>query len=228
MSYSGKVATNTIIQAGGRIISTAISFFIVGLLARKLGVYGYGEYTIVFSYLGLYAVIADFGFFYMLVRKLSAEEGDAKEISSHIISMRTVLAGLVYIASLFIVQLFPYSSEVKTAIGIGTISFLFVSIQNTIFGIFQVNYAMHWAVVGDIISRLVTLIFIYIVTQTKTDLSLIIGGYALGNGIGTLWLIFKARQYVPFVFKVDFKVWRKILGESVMFGLAIIFSYLYF
>jgi O-antigen/teichoic acid export membrane protein len=228
MSYSKKIAFNTIIQLIGRVTSTGISIVIIALLTRRLGVTGYGEYSIVFAYLGLYAVLADFGFFYMLVRKLSANEGDAIETSSNLITMRTVAAIVIYLIACLIIQFFPYTHSVKEAVLIGSIAFLATSLQNTIFGIFQVHYQMHWAVVTDNVGRIITLAFIYYFISTHFNLDLIILAYVFGNVSATLLLIYLARRLVKFRLAFNWDLWKSIFRESIYFAIAIVFSYLYF
>lgn len=228
MSNSRKVASNTLVQLFGRIISTGVSILIVALLTRKLGVAGYGEYSIVFAYLGLYAVLADFGYFYLLVRKLSAKEGDPTEIASNLITMRTFTAILIYALSFGIIQFFPYSHEIKQAALIATIAFLAGSIQNTIFGIFQVYYQMYWAVITDNISRLLTLGFLYYFVLTNFNLNNIIWAYVIGNVTGTILLIILARRLVKFTLAFNFSLWKGIFKESLYFAIAIVTSYLYF
>lgn len=227
-NYSRKVASNTIVQLVGRGISTFLSFYIVAILARRLGVEGFGSYSIVFAYLGLFSVIADFGFFYLLVRKLSTGDNNSTEIASNLIAMRTIAALVIFALSIGIVQFFPYPTLVKHAIELATIFFVMISVQNTLFGIFQAHYQMRWAVLGDISSRVVTLIVLYSLPNATTHLMLIITAYLIGNAIATLILICRARRLVPFTFGLNFKMWQEIIKESIPFGLAIIFSYLYF
>lgn len=228
MSYAKKVASNTIIQLIGRVLSTGTSIFIIAILTRRLGVTGYGEYSIVFAYLGLYAVLADFGFFYLLVRKLSAKEGDPTTVASNLITMRTTAAIAIYGVSCLIVMFFPYSASVKDAVFIGTIAFLATSIQNTVFGVFQAYYQMHWAVFSDVLSRLITLGFLYYFTSKGFNLDKVILAYVFGNSFGTIFLIWQARRLVPFKLGFDFKLWKVIFRESIYFAIAIVFSYLYF
>lgn len=228
MTYAKKVANNTIIQLVGRGISTFLSFYIVAMLARRLGVEGFGSYSIVFAYLGLFAVLADFGFFYLLVRKLSAHEGDGVEIASNLIAMRTVAAIVIFGLSIGIVQFFPYPHAVKQAIAFATLFFTLISLQNTLFGVFQAHYQMHWAVVGDVSSRVVTIIVLYLFLGSSNNLLLIMGAYLAGSTVATVILVLRARRLIPFTFGTNFKLWLSILKESIPFGLAIVFSYMYF
>ncbi len=228
MSYSRKVASNTIVQILGRVLSTGVAVFIVGILTHKLGVSGYGEYSIVFAYLGLYSVLADFGLFYLLIRKLSAKEGDPNEVTSNLITMRVVAALVIYGISAIIILFLPYTNSVKQAALIATIAFFAASIQNTIFGIFQSYYQMQWVVVTDIIGKVIVLALIYYFSLTHLSLYLAMLAYVIGNVTATIFVTWRARKIIPFQFGFKFDLWRSIFKESIYFSIAIVFTYLYF
>lgn len=227
-NYSNKVAVNTIYQIIGRVLITIIAFFTIGILTRYLGVTGFGEYSIVIAYLSLYAVIADFGFFYLIVRKLSAKEENEVEVASNLISIRTIAAIIIYGLSIIIVQFLPYSPDVKLAISFGTIAFLASSIANTVYGVLQVYFQMYWAVFADVLARSLILLFVFLITKSGGTLSQIIWAYVGANIVSLIVVIFRARTLVKFNFRVNLPAWFGIIKESLPFGVAIVFSFLYF
>ena len=50
MSLTSRVAYNTIIQIIGKVLTTLISLVLIVALARYLGVWGFGQYTIIFAF----------------------------------------------------------------------------------------------------------------------------------------------------------------------------------
>jgi len=63
-----KIGLNTLIQIAGKIATVIFSIFTVSLLTRYLGLEGYGEFTLVFAYLAIFGVIADFGLHLSMIK----------------------------------------------------------------------------------------------------------------------------------------------------------------
>lgn len=71
MSLVRAVALNTGVQLVGRVATTVLSLVLIGALTRYLGVEAFGEYTTIFAYVAFFGVLADFGFFWIMVRELA-------------------------------------------------------------------------------------------------------------------------------------------------------------
>jgi len=61
MTLAKKIALNTIVQAGSKIISTVLGLLTIALITRYLGPAGFGEYTTIITFISFFAVIADLG-----------------------------------------------------------------------------------------------------------------------------------------------------------------------
>ena len=59
MSYTRKIAHNTIIQMIGKGVSTVIGVVVIGMLTRYLGEGGFGQYTTIMAFLQLFGVLVD-------------------------------------------------------------------------------------------------------------------------------------------------------------------------
>ena len=58
MSLAAKVAKNTLIQIISKIISTILGIVALGIMTRALGQDGFGEYTTVFNFMSMFAIVA--------------------------------------------------------------------------------------------------------------------------------------------------------------------------
>ena len=63
MSIARKILENTFVQFGGKIITAALSIFVLKMISGYLGTSGYGDYTTVYQYLAFFGIAADFGIF---------------------------------------------------------------------------------------------------------------------------------------------------------------------
>ncbi len=71
MSFTRAVAANTIVQLIGKAITTGLALALIAALTRYLGVSTFGAYTTVFAYVAFLGVLADFGFFWIMVREIA-------------------------------------------------------------------------------------------------------------------------------------------------------------
>ena len=67
MSYTRKIAHNTIIQIIGKGISTVIGVIVIAMLTRYLGQSGFGQYTTIMAFLQFFGVLVDMGLYLSLI-----------------------------------------------------------------------------------------------------------------------------------------------------------------
>jgi O-antigen/teichoic acid export membrane protein len=76
-----KIASNTISQILSKVFTAIISIFLIKALTTYLSVDEYGLYNKIYSYLGIFAFLADLGLYTITVREIRA----GKEKTSKII-----------------------------------------------------------------------------------------------------------------------------------------------
>ena len=81
---------NTIVQILGKIGGVGISLITTGILTRKLGVTGYGNFVLIGSLFVLLDALADFGTTTIGVREVSKDED--KEVVGHVFNLRMIMA----------------------------------------------------------------------------------------------------------------------------------------
>lgn len=216
-----KVAFNTTFQVIGKALSTIISLFIIASLTRYLGVQVYGEYTTIFSFVAFVSIIADFGFFWILVRELSKKEKVDTYFFNNVLSLKIVFSIIVFTLASLIVFLIPqYNITIKMGIAIISFSWFWSSLNSTYVGLFQTKLEMYKAVISDLVGRLVILIVVLFLIKNNYNLSYILGANVLGNLINFLVSYFYGRKYIKYKFCFDFILWKKIFKQS--FPLAIL------
>jgi O-antigen/teichoic acid export membrane protein len=76
MTLVRKIAYNTVVSTGARLIGVALSLISIGLIARYLGNDGFGTYSLVFAFLYIFDSLADLGLYSLLVREISKSDVD--------------------------------------------------------------------------------------------------------------------------------------------------------
>jgi len=225
---SRKIAYNTILSAGARIVGLALSLITIGLVARYLGQVQFGYYATVLAFIYFFGVLADLGLYSVCLRDISVIGADEKKIISNAFTLR-FFAGLFFlcIASI-VVYLFPYSNQVKIGVSIGAIGFWALSNQQVLVGVFQKYLKMNKVVIGELSGRVIQLgLVVFFIWRDFGFLSIIIA--FVGGALVNFILVFLfVRGIISISFQFDFVFWKKLLKESLPLALAIIFTVIYF
>lgn len=228
MSLSRKIFYNTVIQSVGKAGSVALGLVTIGLLTRFLQETGFGQYSTILAFLGVFVVFADLGLYLIVTREISKNETDHCKIISNALGLRLFTAALVLIAGALIALIFPYDPIVKQAMFIGIGAFLFVSLNQVLIGIFQKHLVQYWVISSELVGRAINLFLVYLFIQRSLGLPYFILALLLGNGINFFLTFIFARRYEKFTIQFDFTYWKKILKSSWPLAFAVILNLLYF
>lgn len=228
MSLAVSVARNTLIQVVGKIIGTILGFTVVVMLTRYLGAAGYGQYTTVMAYLGFFSVIADLGLYLMVVREISKPGADESYVLGNMMGLRIVCAVIVLGAAALISFLMPYPAIVRTAICIGTLSFLMVAVNQLIVGVFQKHLAMSRVVIGELVGRVVLLGATIWLVAAGAGLLTIIWSVVAGSVVNALVTLWFAHRRVRLSVRFDFSYWRAIMAVTWPLSISVVLNLIYF
>lgn len=228
MSLTKKVAFNTTVQIIGKVITTLISLILIAALTRYLGVSGFGQYTTIFAYISFFGVLADFGFFWILVREISQPDSDINRATSNILTLRTIVGFVVFALGALIALFIPQYHDFRYGIAIIALASLFLTLNSTYIGIFQNKHRMDKAVITDIIGRALILGLTLILIKQNYNLNMILWAYAFGNMINFFASSYLGRIYVQFRPTIDIVYWRKLFVQAVPMATVLILGLLYF
>ena len=109
-----------------------------------------------------------------------------------------------------------------------SLAFLLQTLNMTFVSVFQNSFQMYKGVITDAIGKAIILGLIILTVNLKASFYILITAYVIGN----LFNIYLSYLYANALVKVhlafDFRVWKKILSESVPIGLMGVFGYFYF
>ena len=228
MGLTRKVAFNTAAQFVGKIATTLLSLILVAALTRYLGVSGFGQYTTIFAYMSLFAVLADFGFFWIFVREIAKPNIDLNKTASNILTMRFFAGLSVFFIGAVLSLIIPQYQEIRTGIFIAALANLFLTLNSTFIGIFQNKLRMDKAVYTDIIGRVVILVVSLLLIKSNMGLNTILWAYALGNLLNLIASALLGRKYFTFRPQFDFRYWAKIWWEILPMGIVLVLNLIYF
>src|SRR3989304_4027149 len=158
----------------GHIIEKLITFVIVVILARYLGVEGYGIYALALSFVGLFGHIFDGGLNLLLMREMSKENTDRPQLFGHILAGKIFLGFIILVAIILLAVALGYQQTVLLSIIIYGISMFFLSFSNTFRSIFIAMGRTEFEGVLLILNRLLLLGGIILFAILKIKISGII------------------------------------------------------
>ncbi|MBU2229270.1 flippase [Patescibacteria group bacterium] len=228
MSLTRKIAHNTIIQIVGKSVSTVIGLIVASMLFRYLGKEGYGNYTTVMVFLQFFGILVDMGLYIILTKKISEDGADEDSLVGNIFTIRLISAVVFLGIAPLIVMFFPYPTIVKTGVALLSLSFLFITLNQVLQGVFQKHLKMIKVTISEVLGRIVLLGGTFAAVYLNKGLLTILLVVVLGSFTNFIFTFFYSRKFVKIKLRFEFAVWKKIIWESYPIALAILFNLVYF
>ena len=212
-----------------QVLTRGIGFFYIIYLARFLGVFDFGLYTVALAYFSIISAIADFGFNRFLIREVAKDTSKAPELFWNIILLRFTLTSVLFaVFSAILFLLDPYKMRVSLIL-LATLAILPQVVAFTFDAIFVAIQKLQFSAAGLFISSLFTALA---------------GLYLVGNGFGPLGavsaliigqviyaavlIIFLYRHKKLVLSVIRLTVIKKIVIGSLPYGLLSVLGLLYF
>jgi len=156
------IAYNAVIQIIGRIFFLALSLVNVKLITNYLLPSGFGEYATVLTFTGFFTVLIDLGLFHVAIREISKARERAQEILSNVLTIRLLSAVLATLLVIFLGYALPQYRPIGTGILVGALAMFVYFLTNILDIVFHVNLKMQYIAVAELVSKISTLIAVYI------------------------------------------------------------------
>jgi len=223
-----RIGFNTFIQILGKGISIILGFISVGLLTRYLGQEGFGNFTLVFAYLSLFGILADFGLQLTMVRELAKKESLPKKIYGTYFWLKVFLVIISTLLAIICLLFFPYSRFLKIGIIVASMG-VAVGVLNT-YGavIFQANLRLDLVTAVDVLTKIITTIFIVLFVLLKSGFYSILVTILIGNLAGTILIIFLIKKLITFNLVFNLNLAKKLIIQSFPVGFISVLALFYF
>lgn len=226
MSYTKKVAFNTVAQFVGKAVGIAVALVTTAVLFRYLGVEGVGKYTTSFAFVAFVSVFADFGLGWTMLRELSIAK-DQSKVFKNIFAFRFLIALVFHLLAIAVIWFFNYPIDVKLAVGVLSVAWFFQTLNSTVVSVFIQNYRLDITVTTEIVGKILVLGAVYGVSQMNLGLPYIMGAYFAGNMVNLGVNLLYARRYVDVGFAYDKQYWKYAMKQAFPIGLTLVFGYVY-
>lgn len=227
MRLSTKVAYNTIVQIASKFLATLLGLAGIAIMTRYLGQTGFGQYTIIITFLSFFGILADFGLTLVTVQMISRPGIDQDKILSNLFSLRLLSAiiflGLAPLAVFF----FPYDPIIKMGVAVTALSFFFVALNQILVGVFQKNLRMDKVSIAEIAGRIILVAGIIIAVRFNYGLLGIMIATVISSALNFFLHYLFSTKFVKIKFSFDKDVWIEIIKKSWPLALTIAFNLVY-
>ena len=223
-----RLATNTIVQVVGNLLATTIGFFTFVAVTRGLGPEAYGDFTAAMVFLFIPVAIADVGLFVAVLREISAAPERTERAMRASLPLRALVSATVVALAAGIGVAMPFNSRTTTALLIGSVGSFLTLMTLALLPVLQARLKMHWAVLGNVAGRIVTLAATLGVLAAELGFSSIVWAHVAGLAVTFVVQVVAVGRIVPLRPVVDRAYWRSLLAGSLVIGLAIAISQIYF
>ncbi len=227
-----KIFTNFSSLIFSQAIFKIINLFVMILIARFLGVDGFGELSYCLSFVWVFLFLADFGLTDIFLRDVSHNRGFLHKYINNIVTLKVLLAIANILVIIVLAKLTSLSSGKFWIILILGISVISDSFMYFFRYIFRVNETMHYEGMLMILESIIKLGIIFSITKTNLNIHgpvFIAVGLLVASFINCLTSLFAFLHNVKVIsFSIDYGLWRRLLRASSPLILIYILGFLNF
>lgn len=227
MSLTKKIAHNTLVQVGGKTVSTILGLFAIALITRYLGLQGFGQYTTIITFLTFFAVTSDFGLTLVTVQMISGRELPEQRALNNLFSFRLFSSLAFLLLAPLTIIFFPYSSEIKLGVSLTFISFLFPALNQVLIGLFQKKLSMGRDAVAEALSRLILIIGIFLSKEQQLGLNGILFSTVISSLASFIFHYIFAFKFVSIRLEFNWSIWKIIMAKSWPLAITIVLNLIY-
>jgi len=223
-----RLATNTIVQAGGSGLASLIGLFTFVAVTRGLGPEAFGDFTTAMAFLFLPIVVADVGIAAAVLREISASPERTDHVMSAALPLRALIAAGAVGLALAVGMAIPFSGQTKTAILIGSLGSFLHLLTLSLLPAIQAQLKMQWAVAANLAGRLLTLGLTLAALGAGLGFKSIVSAHVAGLAVTFVLHLVVVARLVSLRPIVDTAYWRNLVRGALALGLAVSLAQIYF
>jgi O-antigen/teichoic acid export membrane protein len=219
-----RLISNTAVQVLPPATRVLTGIVLAAVLARYLGVQGYGEYGLAFAYVAIFAgVFNDWGLSFICLRDVSRNPADRARILWGGASLQAAIAAMTYGALLLSLLLVGYPAEVKVATAVIGVT-LFLAPIDLLAISFQADLRLAPVVWTTVAGSLASFLLLMTAVALHASLTGLVGATVLGLLLQYATLARLALGATPPALSQLTATWLPLLRESWPIGANTVFS----
>lgn len=228
MSTPRKIAFNVIIASISKVLNTGLALVGLMLITRYLGPDKFGLYITALAFSGLFNSLGDWGIYQTSTREISRPKANEKAIIGNIMALRITLSFFLSLFLPIVIYFLPYTFELKVALVLVLLGYIFYSLYQVLIGLFQKRLIMYKITLVELFGKLLQVAIVLLTIKLDLGFKFIVIGITLSLLFNSIIIYFLTRRFIKIKLNFDLKKWKKFLQESWPIGLSVIVTFIYF
>ena len=228
MSTPRKIAFNVIIASISKVLNTLVALAGLMMLTRYLGPDKFGLYITALAFSSLFSAIGDWGLYQTTTRNVSRPNAKEKSIIGNVMALRITISIFMAITLPFVIYFLPYTDELKLALLLILLSYIFYSFYQVLIGLFQKRLVMYKVTIAELIGKIIQIFIIFLGIHFNLGFKFIIAGITVSMFSNFIIVYLLSRKFIRFKLNFNISKWKNFLKESWPIGLSVIVTFIYF
>jgi O-antigen/teichoic acid export membrane protein len=223
-----KIAFNVIIASISKILNTGLALLGLMLITRYLGPDKFGLYITALAFSGLFNSLGDWGIYQTATREISRPKANEKIIIGNVMALRITLSVVLAFLLPVIIYFLPYTTELKIALFLILLSYIFYSFYQVLIGLFQKRLIMYKITLVELLGKLIQVGIVLLTIKLDLGFKFVVLGITGSMFINFILVYILSRKFIHFKLNFNTQAWKKFLKESWPIGLSVIVTFIYF
>ncbi len=228
MSTPRKIALNVIIASVSKVLNTILALVGLMLITRYLGPDKFGLYITALAFSGLFNSLGDWGIYQTSTREISRPKAKEKIIIGNVMALRITVSVLLALIMPIVIYFLPYTFELKIALLLVLLTYIFYSFYQVLIGLFQKRLIMYKVTLVELTGKMIQVALVFLAIKLDLGFKFIVAGMAIAMFSNFLFIYFLSRRFIKFKLNFDINRWKNFLKESWPIGLSVIVTFIYF
>lgn len=218
-----RIFENSIFIFSSVLLSGALIFLTIILIARYLGAVDFGQFSVVLAIVGLIQLFADGGFISITVRNISTHRERLAEIIGNSLTTMLIMSIFFFVFSFFILFFIDKSFEFKLSLMVMLVG-SFVMLQGLVYGAaIRAMEDMGITAIASVIHKIVLLILVWLAIILDYSFLGVAVAHLFSNLGYTIALsIIVNKKYARTAYLINLQEWKSIIKDSIPLGLAML------
>jgi O-antigen/teichoic acid export membrane protein len=222
------IASNVVIQIAARVLTMAMGVVTAALTARTLMTGGYGVWSGVSSYTGLFAVLTDLGFVTVATQRMATEPEREAEWLGALVGVRIAMSLLVALLCAASVPLLLRSTGHSHAVAYIMTTTMLAGGAASLLTVFQSRLRSGVVLSFTVLQWLLWLAAVVVLhAEHASVVAFALANAAILFAIAALQ-IQASRRFVEIAWRAGLRLWRPLVRQAVPLGVATIMITIYY
>jgi O-antigen/teichoic acid export membrane protein len=229
MSTARTIAKSSVLLLVGQIVSLGIAAAYGIVLARYLGVTGFGLLSTAIAFTSVFTPFTSLGLSTLATREVARDKSLASKYLDNLIIIEIALASGTFCLIALAAYVLRYPQETITLIYVLALSVVCAGFTGVFYSLFQAFERMEYQSLGLILSTGATFAVVMWGITARSGVVWFAFAYFVGSLAVAIYslTVYSTKFSLPHI-EVDLKFWRRILPEALPFALTGLFTTIYF